>query len=96
MTIQIGDLKEGMKKVDVIGMVQKVNKRTVTLRTGGSAEVADVTFQDVSGEIKLSLWDNQIDLAEVGKKLKINNGYVDAWNGAIQLNVGRYGTIEAA
>ena len=96
MTMQIGDLKDGMKKVDVVGMVQKMTKRTVNLKTGGTADVADVVFQDVSGEIKLSLWDSQIELAKVGTKLKVNNGYVNSFNGSIQLNVGKYGTIEVA
>ena len=96
MTTSIGDLKEGMKKVDVIGMVRKIDKRTVNLKVGGTAEVADIAFQDVSGEIKLSLWDGQIELAEIGKKLKINNGYVNGWNGIPQLNVGKFGSIEEA
>ena len=60
--MKIADLRDGMRRVDVEGsIVDKSESRTVNLRTGGEASVADCTLQDDSGSIKLSLWDDMIE-----------------------------------
>jgi len=94
-TMMIGELKDGMRRVDIEGTIEAISEpRTVNLRTGGTAKVADATFKDDSGSINLSLWDDQISSVQVGSKVKVENGYTNSFRGEVRLNVGRYGKLE--
>lgn len=93
--MNIKDLRDGMRTVEVEGEVVEVSSpREVSLRTGGQARVADAVLRDESGSIKLSLWDNQIDAVAKGARVKVTNGYINTFRGERQLNVGRYGKLE--
>lgn len=83
-----------MRRIDVEGSITEISTpRTVRLRTGGEAKVADCVMKDETGSIKLSLWDDQIDQVKEGAKVKIENGYTNSYRGEIRVNVGRYGTL---
>ena len=93
--MKIRELKDGMRRVDVEGVIiDKTEPRTVNLRTGGQANVADCTLQDDSGSIKLSLWEDMIDQVKAGDRVKVENGYTNSFRGEIRLNVGRYGRLQ--
>ena len=93
--MNIRDLRDGMRRVDAEGeIVEIADPRTVNLRTGGEARVADCQLKDESGQIKLSLWDDQIDLVKQGSKVRILNGYTNSFRGELRLNVGKYGKLE--
>ena len=93
--MNIAELKAGMRGVSVIGKIESITEsRTVNLRTGGSAQVADAVLSDDTGKIKLSLWDDQINLVKEGDNVSIENGYTQAFRGENSLNIGRYGKIK--
>jgi replication factor A1 len=93
--MNIKDLRDGMRTVEAEGEIVDISTpREVSLRTGGQAKVADATLKDETGEIKLSLWDNQIDQVSKGAHVKVSNGYINTFKGERQLNVGRYGKLE--
>ena len=93
--MNIRDLRDGMRTVEAEGEVIDISSpREVTLRTGGQAKVADATLRDDTGSIKLSLWDDQIDLVTKGARVKVTNGYTNNFRGEVQLNIGRYGKLE--
>jgi replication factor A1 len=93
--LKISELRDGMRRVDAEGEVTEISEtRDVSLRTGGEARVADAILNDETGSIKVSLWDDQIDMVKVGSKIKIENGYTNSYRGEVRLNVGRYGTLE--
>jgi replication factor A1 len=93
--MNIKDLRDGMRTVEAEGEVTDISSpREVSLRTGGQARVADATLKDETGSIKLSLWDNQIDLVTKGARIKVTNGYTNQFRGEVQLNIGRYGKLE--
>ncbi len=92
--MKIADLKGEQSRVDVEGeIIEKGEPRTVNLRAGGTSNVADATIRDDSGSIKLSLWGDQIDIVDVGDRVRIENGYTRAFRGEVQLNIGRYGKL---
>jgi replication factor A1 len=93
--LEIKDLRNGMKRVEVEAtVVEKGNPRIVQSRFKDETyNVADAVVQDDSGTIKLTLWNEQIDQVNVNDKIKIENGYVTAFKGEIQLNVGKYGKL---
>jgi len=93
--MNIRDLRDGMRRVDAEGEISEISDpRTVNLRTGGEAKVADCMLKDESGQIKLSLWDDQIDQVRQGSKVRVTNGYTNSFRGELRLNVGRYGRLE--
>lgn len=92
--MKIRELRDGMRRVDVEGEISDIGEpRTVNLRTGGQAKVVDATLNDDSGSIKLTLWDDQIDVVRTGSRIKIENGYTNSFRGEVRLNVGRYGQL---
>jgi len=84
-----------MKRVEVVAqVVEKGNPRQVMSRFKDEAyTVADATVQDDTGTIKLTLWNEQIDQVNQGDTIKVENGYITAFKGEIQLNVGKYGKM---
>jgi ssDNA-binding replication factor A large subunit len=93
--MNIDDLKTGMRGVSVIGTIDSITEaRTVNLRSGGTAQVADATLTDETGSIKLSLWDDQITLVKQGDRVSIENGYTQSFRGENSLNIGRYGKFQ--
>ena len=56
--------------------------------------VCNCTIKDDSGEMELTLWNEEIDTVEAGEKLRITDGWVKEWNGKVQISRGRNGKIE--
>jgi len=93
--MKIKDLRDGMKRVEVEAkVVEKTGPREVLSRYKDVVHrVANATISDGTGNIKLTLWNDQIDQVNVNDSIKIENGYVTSFRGEIQLNVGRYGKL---
>lgn len=93
--LEIKDLRDGMKRVEVEAtVVEKNPSREVQSRYKDETyTVADVIVEDGSGTIKLTLWNEQIDQVNPGDQIKIENGYITSFKGDIQLNVGKYGKL---
>ena len=93
--MNIGELRDGAKRVDIEArVVEKGNTREVQSRYKDETyKVASAVVGDDSGNIKLTLWNEQINQVQVGDKIRIENGYVTSFKGEIQLNVGKYGKL---
>ena len=91
----IGQLNRPQNKLEPVeGIIDSVSEpRTVNLKTGGQAQVADAILKDDTGQIKLSLWDAQIKMVKQGSKVRIENGYITTFRGENALNVGKYGKL---
>ena len=91
----INQLRSGMTKLDTIeGTVESISEpRTVNLKAGGQAQVADAILKDETGQIKLTLWDAQIKMVKAGSKVTVENGYINSFKGENSLNVGKYGKL---
>lgn len=84
-----------MTKLDTIeGTIESISEpRTVNLKAGGQAQVADAIIKDDTGQIKLTLWDAQIKMVKAGSKVTVENGYINSFKGENSLNVGKYGKL---
>lgn len=91
----INQLRSGMTKLDTIeGTIESISEpRTVNLKAGGQAQVADAIIKDDTGQIKLTLWDAQIKMVKAGSKVTVENGYINSFKGENSLNVGKYGKL---
>ena len=87
-----------MTKLDTIeGTIESISEpRTVNLKAGGQAQVADAVLKDDTGQIKLTLWDAQIKMVKAGSKVSVENGYINSFKGENSLNVGKYGKLNVA
>ena len=94
--MQIKDLKNGMRDITVEAKVtEKSAPRQVLSRYKDEMyNVATAVISDGTGQIKLTLWNEQINNVEVNDTVKISKGYVTSFKGEIQLNVGKYGTLD--
>ncbi|MFT4310072.1 MAG: OB-fold nucleic acid binding domain-containing protein [Candidatus Woesearchaeota archaeon] len=61
---------------------------------GGSLQVCDCIVQDESGEVTLTLWNDDIERVDVGDTLTIQKGWVNEYQGKLQLSVGRFGQLD--
>jgi replication factor A1 len=93
--VDIKDLVDGMKRVDVEGkIVEKGDPREVKSRFKDETyRIVDAVLADESGSIKLTLWNEQIEQVNVGDNIKVENGYVTSFKGETQLNVGKFGKL---
>jgi replication factor A1 len=93
--VAIKELTDGMKRVSVEAqVVEKGDAREVKSKFKDETyRIVDAVLADESGSVKLTLWNEQIDMVNVGDKIKIDNGYVTSFKGEIQLNVGKFGKL---
>lgn len=90
----ISELQPGQGNVTIEGEITEVQQARTFEKFGKSGRVANATLKDDTGEIKLSLWNEQIDLVKQGSKIRITNGYVSEWKGELQLTTGKFGKLE--
>ncbi len=96
---KIGELKDGMRSVSVVGRVDSITQaREFSRRDGTKGRVASVVLEDETGIVRLSLWDEGVDsLGKIkqGTIISVENGYTRAGLGnAVDLNVGRAGIMK--
>ena len=63
-------------------------------KAGGTIDVCDAYIVDDAGEIKLTLWGDDIPKVNDGSKVKITNGYTNTFKGEVSLTKGKYGQLE--
>ena len=90
----IADLKVREGKVDIVVEVTAKDEPREFEKFGRTGKVCTATIKDDSGEMKLSLWNEQVDKVNVGDKVHIINGYVNEFQGEKQLTTGRFGKLE--
>jgi len=81
-------------KIDIEVEVISVDEPREFDKFGKKGRVANATVKDSSGEMKMTLWNDEIDLVKPGDKIKITNGYCNEFQGEKQLTAGRFGKLE--
>lgn len=81
--LKLSELVEGMKRVNVLGKIIKINPIKEFNKNGKSGKVASLTLADESGNVRTVLWDtNHIALIE-SDKIK-ENSVVEISNASIR------------
>jgi replication factor A1 len=91
MTIK--ELKSGQGNVNVQGVITEVGEIRVFNKFGRELKVANAILKDDSGTIKLTLWNDEANKYKEGDEIKIENGYVNEFQGEPQLTAGKFGKI---
>jgi replication factor A1 len=92
MAIKDLQAKQGNANV-VATVISKENAREFQ-KFGKPGKVCNALIKDETGEVKLTLWNEQIDSVNVGDKIEVKNGYVNEWQGEKQLSTGKFGSLE--
>ena len=90
----IKDLQARQGNIELTADVVSVTEARSISKPGFSGRVANAVLKDETGEVKLSLWNDQIEQVLPGAKVKITKGYVSEWQGELQLSTGKFGTLE--
>jgi replication factor A1 len=94
VTSKIGDLKVGMKRVSLKAEMLEIPKsKIVYTRYGTTACISNALIRDETGSMKMSLWNQQIDMVHKGDVVDVKNGEVAWFSGEMQLRVGRSGSL---
>ncbi|MBN2014206.1 MAG: hypothetical protein JW778_03410 [Candidatus Altiarchaeota archaeon] len=91
--MQIKDLKPNTP-IDVLEVeVSEVSEPREFSSFRGSGKVANATVKDKTGEVKLTLWNDEINLVSQGVKIRIENGWTKEYRGELQVGAGKFGKI---
>jgi len=90
----ISDLQARQGNVVITGeIIEKGDTRTFD-KFGKQGRVCNAKIKDDSGQIILSLWNEDIEKVKVGDRIKITNGWVSEYQGELQLSTGKFGKLE--
>ena len=92
--MQVKDLQPRQGKVDIVLDIVDVGEPREFEKFGRAGRVTTAVAKDETGDVKLTLWNDDIEKVKAGDKIKITNGYVSEWQGEMQLSTGKFGTME--
>ena len=92
--MNISEIQVRQGKIDVIGQISDKEEPREFEKFGNKGKVCNATLKDDSGDVKLTLWNDEIDKVNVGDKVKITNGYCSEFQGEKQLTAGKFGNLE--
>ena len=82
-------------KINVSGKVERKGiPRTVDTKYGASKTVCGAFLKDETGEVRLTLWDSDVERIQNGYTIKIRNGYARPFRGEKYLSSGFFGSID--
>jgi len=92
--MEIKDLQARQGNVEIVATVKDISEPREFEKFGKTGKVANATIADESGQIKLTLWNEQIDQVKLGNRIHIKNGYVGEWQSELQLSTGKFGSLD--
>ncbi|MDW5563564.1 MAG: OB-fold nucleic acid binding domain-containing protein [Methanomassiliicoccus sp.] len=96
---KISDIKD-REEVSAVVRVTKINEaKTFNKRTGGQGRVRNLDIEDDSGNCRLTLWDEDVELPEnmdleIGTQLTLTDCYVKKTDFGTDISKGKKGKIE--
>ena len=74
-------------------VLSKQEPRTFS-KFGKEGRVCNAVIADASGDITLTLWNDDIDKIKVGDKIKLENGWCSEFKDQRQVSTGKFGKLE--
>lgn len=93
--VKVAELKD-RARVDTIELtvVTKSEPRQVTTKFGETLTVADCNVKDETGEVTMTLWNDEIERVKPGDRIRVTGGWVSSFRNKLQLSAGKYGKLE--
>ena len=96
--LKIDNMISGMRSVNVKGKIVRIFEPREFEKNGKKGKVASLIIGDETGQIRISLWDDQVKVIkelEEGESIEIINGYTKPNNmGKCELRIGKSGKIK--
>lgn len=92
--MEIKDLQPNQGNVDLILVITEKAEPRSFEKFGKAGRVCKATARDSSGEVKLTLWNDDIDKISLGDKIHLKNGWCSEYQGELQVSSGKFGVIE--
>jgi replication factor A1 len=92
--MKISELNAGQGNIDVTVEVISIEEPREFDKYGKKLKVANATIKDDSGEIKMTLWNDDIEKVKEGMTLHITNGYCSEFKDEKQITTGKFGKFE--
>lgn len=92
--MDIADLTVESEDVELEGTIKDIKTPRAVSSKYGQKRITLATIEDDTGEIQVTLWEEQIDAVEEGADVKVTGAYTRDWAGDLQLNIPRDGEIK--
>lgn len=92
--MQIADIKVGLSGITVEAKIIEISEPRDVNTKYGPRSVADAILEDETGQIKFSLWEDQIKSVSVGDKVMVQGAYVTQFRNTLQLAIPKSGKLE--
>ncbi|MAG07245.1 hypothetical protein CMI46_00320 [Candidatus Pacearchaeota archaeon] len=93
---KLSELQPGQGSVNIEVTVKSMEEPRTFNKYGKDLKVANAVVTDGESEIKLTLWNDDVDKVKTGAVIQITNGYVSEFQGEKQLTTGKFGKLEIA
>ena len=92
--MEIKDVQPNQGNIDLVLTIKDKGEARTFEKFGKTGRVCSATAKDDSGEIKLTLWNDDVDKVKAGNKIHLKNGWCSEYQGERQLSSGKFGEIE--
>lgn len=92
--MNVSELRAGSGIPELVVEVVSVGETREFANERSSGKVASAAVRDDTGEVRMSLWNEQIEQVKEGDKIKLENGWCSEFRGETQVGTGRNGTIK--
>ena len=93
--LKIRNIVSGMRNVSFVGKITRISDIVEFERKDGKGRVRNIYLADESGRIRLTLWDDEVEIADnfaEGDVVRVS-GYSRDNNGEVEVRLGRMGGI---
>ncbi len=92
--MEIKELKANSGNVDLVVTIVSMEEPRTFEKFGKSGKVCNAKIKDNSGEVKMTLWNEDIESVKTGDKIHLQNGWCSEFKEELQVSSGKFGKIE--
>ncbi len=92
--MKIADIRLGLSGITIEAKVVEISEPRDVNTKYGVKSVADAILEDETGQIKFSLWEDQINSIAVGDSVVVHGAYVTQFRNVLQLSIPKSGKLE--
>jgi len=86
-------INEQVNRTKVINLIATISNLEESQVTPHEVKVQEGVLQDETGQIKLSLWGDQVGKFKIGDKIHIVTGWCKEFEGSLQVSTGKFGRM---
>ena len=92
--MNIKDIKANQGNITIEAEIISKEEPRTFIKFGKEGRVCNAVLGDPSGEIHLTLWNDDIEKITVGNKIRLENGWCSEFKEEKQVSTGKFGKLE--